>query len=136
MAAAMSNKKMIFPGAMIEFVLRSLFKKPATVLYPFEEMKMPERFRGRLTFDPAKCIGCLLCVRDCPTEAIQIKKIGEKKFEAEIDLGKCIYCAQCVDVCLKKALAITPEFELAQADRDKLKIVFDVEPEKKPAEPS
>jgi formate hydrogenlyase subunit 6/NADH:ubiquinone oxidoreductase subunit I len=114
----------IHPGKMIEFVLQSLFKKPATVCYPFEAMKMPEKFRGKLKFEAAQCIGCLLCMKDCPTKAITIKKMGDKKFEAEIDLGKCIYCAQCVDSCPKKALAITPEFELAVVDRDKLKVIF------------
>jgi formate hydrogenlyase subunit 6/NADH:ubiquinone oxidoreductase subunit I len=120
----MKKKHWIRPGKMIEFVLQSLFKKPATVNYPFEKMKMPERFRGKLKFYPEKCIGCLLCVKDCPANAITIKKVGEKKFEAEIDLGKCVYCAQCVDSCPKKALEITPEFELAQIDRNKLKITF------------
>jgi len=111
-------------GKMINFVLSSLFKRPVTVKYPFEKISMPEHFRGEIKFDPSKCIGCLLCMKDCPTNAIKIKKVGEKKFEAEIDLGKCIYCAQCVDVCPKKALAITPEFELAQFDHDKLRITF------------
>ena len=120
----MSKKPFVHPGKMIEFVLQSLFKKPATVNYPFEKMKMPEHFRGKLNFISEKCIGCMLCVKDCPAKAIQIKKVGDKKFEAEIDLGKCVYCGQCVDSCPRKALEITPEFELAQIDRNKLKIVF------------
>jgi formate hydrogenlyase subunit 6/NADH:ubiquinone oxidoreductase subunit I len=63
-------------------------------------------------------------MRDCPTGAIEIRKLNEKEFVAEIDLGKCIYCAQCVDSCLKKALEVTPEYELAQLDNKKLKIIF------------
>jgi formate hydrogenlyase subunit 6/NADH:ubiquinone oxidoreductase subunit I len=126
----MKNKKPIIIGKMLDFVLRSLFKKPATIKYPFEKVKMPEKFRGKIKFDPEKCIGCLLCVKDCPTEAIAIKKVDEKRFIAEIDLAKCIYCAQCVYSCPKKALEITPQFELAQIDRKKLKIVFDAEPKK------
>ncbi|MBN3033178.1 MAG: 4Fe-4S binding protein [Candidatus Saganbacteria bacterium] len=110
---------------MIDFVLKSLFKKPATVNYPFEPMPMPPHFRGKLKFWPEKCIGCLLCVKDCPAKAIKITKVGDKKFEAEIDLGKCIYCAQCVDSCPKKALEITPEFELAQISRNKLRLTYD-----------
>jgi len=120
----MKERKFIRPGKMIDFVLRSLFKKPATVNYPFEKMEMPKSFRGKLSFDAEKCIGCMLCMKDCPADAIKIIKVGEKKFEAEIDLGKCVYCAQCVDSCPRKALQITPEFELAQIDRNKLKVVF------------
>jgi formate hydrogenlyase subunit 6/NADH:ubiquinone oxidoreductase subunit I len=125
----MSKKPWIHPGKMIEFVLQSLFKKPATVNYPFEKMEMPAKFRGKLMVHPEKCIGCLICMKDCPAKAITIKKIGEKQFEAEIDLGKCVYCGQCVDSCPKKAIEITPEFELAQIDRNKLKIVFHEEPQ-------
>lgn len=126
------SKKWIHPGAMIELVLQTLFQKPATVDYPAKPMPAPARFRGELKFDPSKCIGCQLCVKDCPSNAIQIKKIADKKFELDIDLGKCIYCGQCADSCMKKAIELTPKYELAQTERDKLKIVFNVESEIKP----
>jgi len=112
------------PGKMIWEVLVNFFKKPATKNYPVERPAMPKEFRGKLKFYPDKCIGCMLCVKDCPSNAIKIIKLGEKQFEADIDLGKCIYCGQCVDSCVKKALEITQEFELAQIDPEKLKIVF------------
>jgi formate hydrogenlyase subunit 6/NADH:ubiquinone oxidoreductase subunit I len=108
------------PGAMVMEVLRNAGRKPATVLYPAVRVTMPEKFRGRLKFSPEKCIGCKLCMRDCPARAITIRKIADKQFEAEIDLGKCVYCAQCVETCPKKALEATGEFELAQLDRVKL----------------
>jgi formate hydrogenlyase subunit 6/NADH:ubiquinone oxidoreductase subunit I len=115
---------MFRPGKMMSQVLGSLFKKPATSKYPFVKKAMPKNFRGKLRFHPEKCIGCKMCMRDCPSGAITIRPVGEKKFEAVIDLDKCIYCAQCVDTCPKKALEATPEFELAQLDRKKLKVVF------------
>ena len=65
-----------------------------------------------------------MCMRDCPSAAITIKPVGEKKFVAEIDLAKCLYCAQCVDTCPKKALEATPDFELAQLEHGKLLIVL------------
>ena len=115
------------PGKISSQIMKSLFKKPATINYPAQRSKMPEGFRGKLKFHPEKCIGCKLCMRDCPSGAIEIRKLNEKQFEAEIDLGKCIYCAQCVDTCPKKALEATDDFELASLKRDKLKIIFNAE---------
>jgi len=118
---------MFRPGKMMSQVLGSLFKKPVTSKYPFVKKPMPKNFRGKLRFYPEKCIGCKMCMRDCPSGAITIRAVGDKKFEAVIDLAKCIYCAQCVDTCPKKALEATPDFELAQLDHKKLKVVFSAE---------
>lgn len=120
---------MIRPGKMMIQVLRSFFKKPVTTTYPLEKIEMPDKFRGKLKYYPEKCIGCLLCMKDCPSNAITIRKVSEKKFQAEIDLSRCIYCAQCVDSCPKKALESTREFELAKVNRGELKVVFDAKPD-------
>jgi len=112
------------PGKIARLLIQSLFKKPATGNYPVDRSGMPEGFRGKLKFNAEMCIGCKMCMRDCPAGAIEIRKIGEKQFEAEINLAKCIYCGQCVDSCLKKALEITAEFELAKLDPVQLKVIL------------
>lgn len=116
--------KFRLPGKMIKEVVLSFFKKPITIRYPFVKAELPEGFRGEIKFDPKKCVGCELCMRDCPSGALTIRQVGEREFEAEIDLGKCIYCGQCVDSCVKKALYNTNVFELAELDNKKLKIIF------------
>ncbi len=121
---------MIRPGMMLKQVLESLFKKPATSRYPFKKSAMPDRYRGKIIFHPQLCIGCMMCVRDCPSNAIAIRSVGDKKFEADFNLAKCIYCAQCVDSCVKKALESTKEFELAAVDKEKLKVTFGADTKK------
>ena len=113
------------PGKIARLLIQSLFKKPATLDYPVTDRSgMPEGFRGKIKFDASLCIGCKMCVRDCPSGAIEIRKLGEKQFEAEINLAKCIYCGQCVDSCPKKALMVTAEFEIARLDPDQLKVIY------------
>ena len=45
--------------------------------------------------DEAKCIGCGVCKRKCPTDAIS----GEKKQPHAIDAAKCIKCGACMETC-------------------------------------
>ena len=112
---------------MLNEVLGSIFTKAATSQYPLVKIDMPKGFRGRIKFYPERCIGCKLCMKDCPSNAIFIRKIAEKQFEADIYSSRCIYCAQCVDTCPKNALESTAEFELAQLDPAKLKVVHRAE---------
>jgi formate hydrogenlyase subunit 6/NADH:ubiquinone oxidoreductase subunit I len=112
--------------------MQSLFKKPATGNYPFDRSGMPEGFRGKLKFNAEMCIGCKMCMRDCPSGAIEINKIGEKQFQAQVNLAKCIYCGQCVDSCPKKALQITAEFELASLDPAQLKVILNAQNQDSP----
>ena len=82
---------MIRPGKMLQQALDSIFKRPATILYPFKKRRseIPDRYRGMIVFHPELCIGCKLCMRDCPSAAITITKVGQMRFRCEIDLAKC-----------------------------------------------
>jgi 6-hydroxynicotinate reductase len=51
-----------------------------------------------------RCTGCAFCMRDCPVEAIKIKK---KK--AVINYEQCVFCNVCLRVCQEEAITRSPE---------------------------
>jgi len=52
--------------------------------------------------DPKLCGGCVVCAKNCPTNAIS----GEPKKVYVIDQGKCIKCGICITVCPEKFNAV------------------------------
>lgn len=104
-------------------LLRHLFKKPATVDYPFKKLEVPPQFRGTPYLKPELCIVCRACERDCPAEAIEIMSVNEaeKSFRLEIHNDRCIHCAQCVDSCPTAAMLIDDLFEISTDSRWNLK---------------
>src|SRR5512143_94401 len=62
---------------------------------------MPKNSKGREVAEiiSAKCMGCQLCVGECPTNAIDMVD-----GVARINLEKCVGCGKCVDVCPSSAI--------------------------------
>jgi formate hydrogenlyase subunit 6/NADH:ubiquinone oxidoreductase subunit I len=124
------------PLAALAEVFKNLFREPSTRGYPFREAGVDGKFRARVKYLPELCVGCQMCVRNCPANAISITLLNpqdkpapgpdgkmiipKRSFECKIDLTRCIFCAQCVDSCFKKALYSSQEFELASTDKSKL----------------
>jgi formate hydrogenlyase subunit 6/NADH:ubiquinone oxidoreductase subunit I len=124
---------MAIPGRALFVALKTFLTKPVTRLYPFVKAEVDSNFRGKMEFVQDKCIGCKMCVRDCPARAIEITLVGSpevkkdadgkplpRKFKCDINLGRCVTCAQCVESCPKDALFITQEFEHAAFKQEDL----------------
>ena len=63
------------------------------------KLEMHQAFN--LKIDQEKCLGCGICQRECPAEAITLKN---KK--AEIDFQKCLGCGRCIAICPQEAVEI------------------------------
>ncbi len=84
-----------------KMIMRSLFKKPATLMYPVIPRQWQERTRGHIEIQINDCIFCGICQKKCPTNAITVDKA---KRSWTIERMQCIQCSCCVEVCPKKCL--------------------------------
>lgn len=89
--------------SMSKTVFKSLFSKPATLMYPIEPRIPYKNTRGHIAITINDCIFCGICSKKCPSDAINVAKT-EKQWE--IDRFKCVSCNLCVEVCPKKCLTM------------------------------
>jgi len=96
---------------MTKTVLMSLFKRPATVKYPFAPRTYYANTRGKVLIEVNNCIFCGICQRKCPTAAITVAK-ADKRWV--INRLRCISCGACVDACPKKCLKLDTQYTPVQ----------------------
>ncbi len=109
---------------MAKTVTRSLFKKPATLMYPYTPAKATAISRGHVTIDVATCISCRICQKKCPAGAICVEP---KEKTWEIDRMRCVVCNCCVEVCPVKCLNMNTHYTGAfrgQTSRDLYHITY------------
>jgi len=114
-------------GAMFSEVFRSLFNKPTTHTYPVEKIPAPDHYRGKLVYNPETCTGCMLCVKDCPAEALELITIDRKakKFVMRYHTDRCIFCSQCVENCRFSCLQMSnDQWELAALNKEPFTIYY------------
>ena len=137
--------KVGFFTAIIELIhglfvtLKHLFMPSVTIQYPTQRRPVAEGFRGlhRLNVDKngqLLCVGCGLCAKYCPAEAIKLTCVAMDEPDADgcdkkvasyvIDISRCIFCGLCVDACPKDAISMTGCYEMACYHRDKM--IYDI----------
>lgn len=87
--------------------LGSVFKKPETTCYPFEQRPKYAGMRGSVGIEPEKCILCGICQRACPCDAISVDK---KARTWAINRFACVCCSACVHACPKACLAMGVDY--------------------------
>lgn len=118
-----------FASAFV-LAVREMFRRKATVNYPFEKNPLSPRFRGehalrRYANGEERCIACKLCEAVCPAQAITIeaepREDGSRRTTRyDIDMVKCIYCGFCQEACPVDAIVEGPNFEFATETREEL----------------
>ena len=118
--------------------LKTTLRRPVTAQYPDpnKRIQVAARFMGfpALTWDAEivepYCTGCMVCIRDCPTQCMSAQMKDNPLFEEgksrrrkiieefEINLGRCILCGICVDVCNFDAIEMSHEHELSKYERN------------------
>ena len=118
--------------------LKTAFRKPVTAQYPDPKKRLPvaKRYMGFPALlwdedvDEPYCTGCMVCIRDCPTQCMTAEMKDNPKFADdtsrrrkivdyfEINLGRCILCQICVDVCNFDAIEMSHEHELSKFQRN------------------
>ncbi len=117
--------------------LRYLFRRPFTVIYPFERLDRRDvmagkrgigaldgesawaRWRGRPVLDLEECTSCYMCADNCPDKCITMAKIGSREFP-EINLERCMFCDICSEVCPRDCLWFSADYNLAEFDKRSL----------------
>lgn len=114
---------------------KHLGRHAITVQYPKERWTMPERSRGMVVLltdhetGKLNCTACLLCMRACPTGAIEIEFEKDEKGKRHlkgftVDYNICCLCGLCEDSCNFAAIKMAPKYEFPEYDKEKL--VYDM----------
>ncbi len=128
-----NGSKSLLIGMGITF--REFFKPVVTVQYPYQTIKMSDRFRGHIELiadeeGKPKCVVCGMCERACPSGCITLGsvsveievdgKVKKKKVLSKYDLDftKCSLCGQCVENCNFGAIEFSKEYNLASNNKE------------------
>lgn len=91
---------------MAGMTIKSVFKKPETFQYPFQEKAPIKGLKGHIVNDVDGCILCGMCKKACPCHCIDVDKASRTW---EIDPFMCVLCENCVRACPTDCLSVSTD---------------------------
>lgn len=107
-------------------IVEALFSKPETNAYPAVSYRLSSNYRGSVRVIAENCIGCGLCVRDCPAAALLLEKDLKHIFQLIHFRDRCTSCGQCELSCKFGSIYLDNTYEEASDDRtDFIEVLVD-----------
>ncbi|NMC42321.1 MAG: NADH-quinone oxidoreductase subunit I [candidate division Zixibacteria bacterium] len=115
---------------------KHLTRHAITVQYPKERWEVPERSRGMVVLltdhetGRLNCTACLLCMRGCPSGAIDIEVEKDEKGKRHlknftVDFHLCCFCGLCEEACNFAAIKLSRKYEFPEYDKKDL--IYDIQ---------
>ena len=110
---------------------KHLGRHAITIQYPKERWQVPERSRGMVVLltdhetGKLNCTACLLCMRACPSGAIDIEVEKDEKGkrhlkEFNLNYHICCFCGLCQESCNFAGIKLATKFEFPTFDKKDL----------------
>lgn len=111
---------------------KHLGRHAITLQYPKERWTIPERSRGMVVLltdhetGQLNCTACLLCMRACPSGAINIDTVKDESKKRQlkeftVDFNLCCFCGLCEEACNFAAIKLSTRYEFPEFDGQNLK---------------
>jgi len=102
---------------MLKMLIERLRRGAYTLPFPAEPAGFPARYRGRPSFDPARCRElCRACSERAPSPWIRVGPEGA----VTLDLGACLFSPEEAAACPGGAITYTPDPRMATRHREGL----------------
>ncbi len=120
--------------------VKNLFSRSSCDMYPLKPSEAAEQYRGRIEYDPTKCINCHFCERVCAGGAITVVEVPVEEgtqITRTFDLSTCTFCNTCADFCNTHAIKLTKDYHMIGLKEGDLLVsgTFVKAAKKKPAPP-
>jgi formate hydrogenlyase subunit 6/NADH:ubiquinone oxidoreductase subunit I len=109
-------------AAKLRQIAFGLANPRATVGYPLAPLEPDPAYRGRVTVDTERCVGCGGCAQVCPARCILITDLSPTRRVIRRHLDRCLLCGRCEEACAYDAVHLVADWETGTPQREDLMI--------------